>query len=227
MKDLSRGMTPKLISSLSLAGLAGGLGTIAFSFVYAFTHGSTTVNKMGSLLGMNEMEWGRIAAIIPILLWAALFVFRLRIVNRISRLFDIGYWMTSIALALRILSEIPQFFIDMRMEYLSPLGTGSWLLYLLSLPLLTIGMLLMAVGCRRSGMSRSAFYATLFVGLSLIPTVLAGGILAEFSDDSTIYRISVGLLSIPQGLAWSWLALLSPYVPNKSTEFVYCLEEAK
>lgn len=194
------------IRGLSIAGMVGSLGTIMFSFVYAFTHGSNTFNKMESLLGLNELEWGRIAAIIPVLLWAALLAFRYCIENRITRLTIIGYWLASAAMAVRVISEIPQFFINMRIDYQSPLGTSSWLLYLLSLPLLTVGMLMIGMGCRRSGARKTVYYAPLFVGLLIVPTLVAGGILSGISDDSTIFRIGTALLSIPLGLAWLWFS---------------------
>ncbi|MDQ6422006.1 hypothetical protein RB620_21485 [Paenibacillus sp. LHD-117] len=205
------------IRALSYAGMVGGIGIVATAFVYANTHGTTTVNNMGQLLGLNEQEWGRIAAVIPALLWAALLAFRLRIGDRITRLSAIGYRVASAALAIRILSELPQFFIDMRTDYQSPLGMSSWLLYLLSLPLLSIGMLSISFGCKRIGMGGFMFYAPLLAGLLTIPSFLAGGFLAEISDNGAIFRSSAVLLSIPQGLAWIGIgiaALLTDF-PNR------------
>jgi len=197
------------IRILSLAGLCGGLGTIAYSLIFAFTHGSTSVNKMESLLGLNELEWGRIAVILPILMLAGLFAFRLRSGNRMTRFAIFGYWTAFIALAIRIVCEVPQIFINMREEYQSPLSISAWMLFLVSIPILTAGMLLLAIGCRRSGMKGSAFYAPLLVGLLAILTFIGGGIIPGLieSDDSTMSRLISGSLSIPLGLAWAWLSI--------------------
>ena len=197
------------IRSMSIAGIVGGICTIASTFVYAFTHGTTSVNKMESLLGMNELEWGRIAAVIPLLLLSGLIAFRLFAGTRMNRLAQFGFWVASAALTIRVASEIPQFFINMREEYQSFLGIGSWLLYLMSLPLLIIGMLLLGIGCIRSGMGRKVSYAPLLLAF-LIPLSFVGeGIFLGISDDSTQFRLSAGLMSIPLGLTWSWLSLVS------------------
>jgi hypothetical protein len=194
--------------ALSIAGIAGSVGTMGSAFAYAYTHGSNTVNAMGSWLGLNELEWGRISVIIPVLLWAALLAFRLYVGERLERPFSIGYRLASAAMAMRVLSELPQFYINMRLEYQSPLGLGSWFGYLLSVLLLTVGMLLMGIGCRRSGITGIVGHAPLLIALLAIPTIAAGGFLAEISDDSTIFRVSAGILSIPQGVAWLWFSLV-------------------
>ncbi len=196
------------IRALSLAGISGSAGVMGYAFVYAYTHGSNTVNAMGSWLGLNELEWGRVAAIIPVLLWASLLAFRRYVGNRVTRPFGIGYRLASAAMGMRVLSEIPQFYVDMRLEYQSPLGLGSWFGYLLSVILLTLGMLLMGIGCRLAGVTGVVAHAPLLIGLLTIPTIAAGGILAEISDDRTIFRVITGVLSIPQAMAWLWFSIV-------------------
>jgi len=199
----------KMIRILSLAGLAGGLGSIANAFVFAFTHGSTTVNKMGSVLGLNEQEWSQIAAVLPILLGAGLFAYKFHMRDRMNRLALTGYWVAIIALAIRMMSEIPQFFINIREDYQSPLGLSSWFVFLVSLPLLTVGMLILGIGCYRSGIRGSALYTPLLISLLTIPTLVVGGLIPGLSDDSTISRYIFGTTTIPLGLAWSWLSILA------------------
>jgi len=207
LSELRREPFTKSTFILSLAGAAGGFGMIASSFVYAFTHGSSTVNRMESVLGMDELAWGRLFAAIPLLLWAGLLAFRLRACRRWTGLMAAGFWTASSALALRALSELPQFFLDLRVSYSSPLGIAAWLTLLISLPVLSLGMILIGEGCRRADLGRSAVCAALLAGLSILPTFLAGGMLASVSEDGTMERIAAGALAVPQGLAWAWFSL--------------------
>ncbi len=181
------------------------LHQIARDYIFAFTHG-TTEGALGlTVLGLTSSQYSVLwTAFVPLSLIGFAGVY-IRVAPGLSRAGKAGFVVAFLGLAMSFLAAVMQFWI-LDVEYFhSPLVYGGWLLSLLSLLVLTAGLILAGIAVQRANALPSARPLILIIGILLLPTVFLQVDLVQHSDDSVLTKLLYGSISVPYDLCWAWL----------------------
>jgi hypothetical protein len=167
--------TTTVIKSSGLALIVWALHLLLRDYIFAFTHG-TTEGAMGlTVLGLNSSQYSVLwTAFAPlgVIGFAGVFV---RVSPRISRVGKAGFVVALLGLASWFISAVMQFWILDVDRYLhSPLVYGGWLLSLVSLLVLTAGLVLAGIDVQRANALPRPRSLILVIGIILLPTIFPG-----------------------------------------------------
>ena len=125
---------------------------------------------------------------------------------RLSKAGKAGFVVALVGLALWFIAAVMQFWIlDVDLYFHSPLVYGGWLLSIVSLFVLTVGLVLAGIDVQRTNALPQARSLILVIGILLLPTVLLQAYLVQHSDGSLATKVLYGGLSVPYDLCWLWL----------------------
>ena len=196
-------------SFIKLSGLAllvWALHMLVRDYVFAFTHGTTEGAAGFTVLGLTSSQYS--------VLWTAFAPLSLIGIGgaymqaspRLGRLGRAGFVVVFLGLALWFIAGVMQFWIlDVDRYFHSPLVYGGWLLSLVSLLILTVGLVLAGTDIQRAKALLRASSVILITGVLLLPTIVVQVYLVEHSDDSLLTKLIYGSLSVPYDLCWAWL----------------------
>lgn len=198
--------TSKFIKSSGLALLLWAMHLLVRDYIFAFTHG-TTDGAMGlTVLGLNSSQYSVLwTAFAPLGLigFAGVYV---QVSPRLSRLGKAGSFVALLGLALSFMAAVMQFWIlDVDKYFHSPLVYNGWLLSIVSLFVLTTGLVLAGIEVQRANALPRARSLILMIGILLLPTALLHPYVVQQSDGSLFSQLLYGSLSVPYDLCWAWL----------------------
>ena len=194
---------------IRLSGLAlvlWALHLLVRDYVFAFTHG-TTEGAMGlRVLGLNSSQYSVLwTAFAPLAVigFAGVYV---QVSPRIGRIGKAGFVVALVGLSLWFIAAVMQFWIlDVDRYFYSPLVTGGWILSLVSLLVLTVGLVLAGIAVQRANALPPARSLILTLGILLLPTIALQVYLVQQSDDSLLTKLLYGSISVPYDVCWAWL----------------------
>lgn len=162
-----------------------------------------------TLLGLNSSQYSVLwTAFAPLAIVGLAGVY-LRASPRLSKAGNAGFAVALLGLALWFIAALMQFWIlDVDRYFHSPLVLGGWFLSILSLFVLTAGLVLAGIDIQRSIALPRGGSLILVSGILLLPTVLLQVFLVQHSDRSLAAKLLYGGLSVPYDLCWLSLGLL-------------------
>ena len=182
------------------------LHQVVRDYVFAFTHGTTEGASGLTVLGLTSSQYSVLwTAFAPLSLigFAGVYV---QVSSRLGKLGKAGFFVAFLGLALSFLAAVMQFWIlDVDRYFHSPLVYGGWLLSLVSLLVLTAGLVLAGIAVQRANALPPARSLILIIGILLLPTIAVQVYLVQHSDGSLITKLIYGSLSVPYDLCWAWL----------------------
>ncbi len=192
-----------------LSGLAlilWALHMLVRDYIFAFTHGTTESAMDLTVLGLTSSQYSVLwTAFAPLSLIGFAGVYG-RVSSRLGRLGRVGFFVAFLGLALWFISAVMQFWIlDVDRYFHSPLVYGGWLLSLVSLLVLTAGLVLTGIAVQRANALPQARSLILVTGVLLLPTIALQVYLVQHSDDSLFTKLFYGSLSVPWDVCWAWL----------------------
>jgi len=193
-----------------ISGLAGGVCFLFQSVAFAMTHGSTTVNRNESWLGIDAVDFGKLLFIAPLLFFFALLGYE-ESFAKVGRIGRFGLRLAQASCLLQSVSFVLQTsVVDPLTEWRSPIVIGGWLLYLLTVVLFSVGMSVSgaALAFRRTP-ARTEGMLFLAIGLCTFAAQLAELWISRQSDGSLMWNIAIAAKHFPAGLSWIALSVMT------------------
>jgi len=198
--------TKTFVTWSGLALILWALQWLVRDFIFAFTHGTTEFAMGLTFLGLNSSQYSVLwTAFAPLGLIGLAGVY-VQASPRLSKVGKAGFVVALLGLALWFIAGVMQFWIlDVDLYFHSPLVYGGWLLSIVSLFVLTAGLVLAGIDVQRTDALPQARSLILIIGILLLPTVLLQANLVQHSDGSLPTKVLYGSLSVPYDLCWLWL----------------------
>ena len=135
-----------LIRWSGLAGMAGGLLSILFTYFYVFTHGSTESPRNATLFGLTNLQYYQLSIVWQLLLLFGLAGVYVYFGNPAGRLGRRGTFIALVGMTLLIVSTVLQvYLVDPDQHFESLPVQGGWMLQLLSYPVYAVGMVMLGI----------------------------------------------------------------------------------
>lgn len=178
-------------------------------FIFAFTHGTTEAAMGLTFVGLDSSQYSVLWTPFALLGLVGLAGVYVQVSPRLSKLGKAGFVVAFCGLALSFIAAVMQFWIlDVDTYFDSPLVLGGWLLSLVSVLVLTAGLVLAGLDIQRANALPRGRSVILLMGVLLVPTVLFVAYIVGHSDDSFPWKLLYGGISVPYDLCWLWLGYL-------------------
>ncbi|MCI3926876.1 hypothetical protein MO973_42565 [Paenibacillus sp. TRM 82003] len=192
-----------------LAGMLGGAYLLFSSVAFAMTHGSTTYNRNEPWLGVEAVDYSKFLFLYPLLFFVALLGYE-ESAARAGRLGRVGLRLAQVSCMLQSISYVMQCnIVDPLTQWQSPVVIWGWLLFLLTVPLFTIGILLWAIALRRRRLlSRTERISFSVVGVCSVAALLLESWISTRSDGSWMWELAIAAKNFPVAFGWMVLGFM-------------------
>lgn len=184
--------------------ILGGLLFVAFGLVFfVFTHGSTGVDRRGTLIGLDGTDYCRMQVAWPILLVVGLVALRCGLSGRLGRLGGAGAVLSVAALGVEIASIVMQCWLKdphVAAHFQSVTLTLGFYMGALAHLVLATGMVMLGTDVARAGVSEQKEYLPLAIGLLVMPTLLFE--MSGASSGGLGWDLIYASSRLPLGLGW-------------------------
>ena len=205
-----------------LATVLGGMLWVGGALVFfVYTHGTTGADRMGTLVGLDGTDYGRMGVAWPALLLMGLTALRSGYGDRLGRLGRIGLRTSSVALAMQLASIVMQWWLKdphVAKDFESVTLTLGFYLGALSYLVLAVGMVLFGADALRRRALGWASPVPLAIGLLVLSTLLFES--SGLSTGSRTWDLIYAASSLPLGLCWVLLGALLWTKSNSRTAWL-------
>lgn len=178
-------------------------------YIFAFTHGTTEGAVDATILGIQGKQFGVLwPAFAPLGLvgLAGLFV---QASPRLGRLGRAGFVTAGLGIAMWFVSSAMQYWLaDIERDFYTPMVYNGWLLSILSVFVLTAGLVGAGIDVQRTRALPQGASLILIIGILMLPELLAVGYVVGHSDNSLFSKLLYGALTVPSDLCWLRLGVL-------------------
>lgn len=178
-------------------------------YIFAFTHGTTENAMDATILGIQGKQFGELwpaFALLGLVGLAGLFV---QASPRLGRLGRAGFVIAGLGIAMWFVSSVMQYWLaDIERDFYTPMVYNGWLLSILSVFVLTAGLVGAGIDVQRTRALPQGTSLILIIGILMLPELLAVGYVVGHSDNSLFSKLLYGALTVPSDLCWLRLGVL-------------------
>lgn len=179
-------------------------------YTFAFTHGTTEDAMDATILGIEGKQFGVLWSAFAPLGLVGLAGLYLQASPRLGRLGRAGFLVAGLGAAMWFASSAMQYWLaDIERDFYTPMVYNGWLLSILSVFVLTAGLIAAGIDVQRARALPRGTSLILVIGILTLPEVLAVSYLVGHSENSLFSKLLYGAITVPSDLCWLRLGILS------------------